>query len=486
MSNTSPGGGKVISGFLWSFAERCGAQAVTFIVGLILARLLTPDDYGTVAIMTVFTGLLTVFVDSGLAASLIQKKDADDADFSTVFYFNVGFCLFLYMVLFFCAPLISSSYGDASLTAPLRVLGITIIVSGLKNVQHAYVSKTLQFRLFFFSTLGGTIVAAVVGIVMAYLGFGVWAIVTQHLTNLVIDTCVLWVTTGWRPKKLFSFTRLKSSFSYGCKILASALLSTLITDIRQIIIGYRYSASDLSYYNKGSQLPSMITNNINTAIDSVLFPALSSVQSEQERIREMTRKSIRVSTYLILPLVTGLAVCAEPFIRILLTEKWISCAPYLQLFCITSALHPIHTSNLNAIKALGRSDIFLKLDIVKKAVGIIILIITIPFGPLAIAVGLVFGSLISQFINSFPNKKLLNYTYLQQVYDMLPYIALSAVMGGCVYLINFLHLSDWASLAIQIPLGAIIYIGGSILFKMETYHYLLDILKASFKKMKRK
>ena len=333
----------VFTGFLWRFFERVGAQGVKLLVEIILARILLPDDYGIIALVTVFITILNVFVDSGLGNALIQKKDADNVDFSSVFWFNIVWCLMLYVSLYFTAPLISQFYAKSDITKVLRVLGLQVFISGVKNVQQAYVYRTMQFRKFFFSTLGGTIGAAFVGIWMAYHGYGVWALVGQQLFNMLVDTLILWITVKWRPQFVFSFQRFKELFSYGWKLLASALIDTTYTEIRQLVIGKIYTASDLAYYNRGQQFPHLFIMNVNSAIDSVLLPTMSREQDDSDRVKALTRRSIQVSTYIMAPLMMGLAFVGEPFIRLLLTEKWIPCVPYMRIFCITFMFYPIHT-----------------------------------------------------------------------------------------------------------------------------------------------
>ena len=344
--------------------ERVGAQLVQFIVSIVLARILDPSVYGTVALITVFTTIMQVFVDSGLGNALIQKKNADDIDFSTVFYTNIIFCLFLYGVMWFSAPAIAHFYRQAELVPYVRVLSLTIVVSGVKNIQQAYVSRKMLFKRFFFATLAGTIGAAVLGITMALHGAGVWAIIAQQLFNLTVDTCVLWITVRWRPIRAFSFQRLKGLFSYGWKLLVSSLLDTGYNNLRQLLIGKIYSSSDLAYYNQGDKFPSVIVTNINTSIDSVLLPAMSSEQDHKDQVKNMTRRAIKTSTYIMAPLMIGLAACSKEVVALILTDKWLPCVPYLQIFCFSYMIWPLHTANLNAIKALGRSDMFLKLEII--------------------------------------------------------------------------------------------------------------------------
>ena len=468
----------VLKNFIWRFAERCGAQLVTFIVSIVLARILAPEDYGKIALITVFTTILQVFVDSGLGTALIQKKNADELDFSSVFYFNFVVCIILYIGMFLAAPFIAQFYNDFSLTPIIRVISLTIIISGVKGIQQSYVSKNMLFKRFFYSTLGGTVFSAALGIGMAWAGAGVWAIVAQQLSNTAIDTLILWITVKWRPKKMFSWKRLKSLLSFGWKMLVSSLLETVYTNIRSLIIGKMYSSSDLAFYNQGDKLPNVIVNNINTSIDSVLLPTLSKEQDDKERVKNMTRRAIKVSTYIMSPLMMGLAFCATPIVEIVLTEKWLPCVPFLQIFCITYMFFPIHTANLNAIKAMGRSDLFLKLEIAKKIIGTVLLVSTMWFGVRVMAYSLLVSTLTSMIINSWPNKVLLNYDFKEQMLDIFPSIVLSVFMGWIVSFIRLLEFSSYITLLIQVPLGAIIYLMGSKLLHLDSFEYLLQIVKS--------
>lgn len=473
---------KIINNFIWRFAERCGAQLVSFIVSIVLARILVPEDYGTIAIVTVFTAILQVFVDSGLGTALIQKKDADDLDFSSVFYFNFVVCIILYTGMFVAAPYISTFYRDVTLTPVIRVLSLTIIISGVKGIQQAYVSRNMLFKRFFFSTIGGTIFSAFLGIGMAYAGFGVWALVVQQLSNTMVDTLILWITVKWRPKKEFSWNRLKILLAFGWKLLISSLLDTIYNNLRNLIIGKLYTSADLAYYNQGDKFPKVIITNINTSIDSVLLPTMSNEQDDKERVKQMTRRAIKTSTYVMAPLMMGLAFCAEPIVRIVLTEKWLPCVPFLQIFCITYMFWPVHTANLNAIKAMGRSDWFLRLEIIKKVVGMIILLSTMWFGVKAMAYSLLLSSVTSQVINSWPNRKLLGYGYLEQVRDFAPGILLALAMGVCVYFVGYIPLPEIVTLVVQILVGALIYVGASAFLKLEEFEYLLNMIKPFIKR----
>lgn len=477
---------KVLSGLIWKFAERISAQLVTFIVSIILARLLSPSDYGAIAIVNIFIALANVFVVSGFGNSLIQKKDADDTDFSSVFYFNILMSVVMYLVVLFCAPIIADFYNMDILAPALRVLGLRLIVAGVNSVQHAYVARHMLFKRFFWSTLGGTLVSGVVGIIMAYQGFGVWALVAQYMTNTTVDTIVLWFTVKWRPRLLFSLTRLGAMFSYGWKLLMSALLDTGYNELRSLVIGKMYTSADLAFYNKGKQFPNLIVTNVNTSIQSVLFPAMANSQDKRDQVKAMCRRSIRTSSYIMLPLMAGLALIAEPFVKLLLTEKWLPCVPYLQIMCFVYAMMPIQTANLQAINAMGRSDIFLKLEIIKKVVGLTVLICVAKYGVMAIALSGIFTTIISSVINSYPNKSLLNYSYLEQVRDLLNGFIPLLAMVIVVLLIGVLKVGSLLLMVLQIIVGAIVYIAVSALTKNDSFAYIFGIIKNFLKGRKTK
>lgn len=475
----------MLGGLAWRFAEACGAQGVNLLVSIVLARLLCPEDFGLVSIVNVFTAILNVFVDSGLANALIQKKNIDDVDYSTVFYFNAFFCVVLYILMFVTAPFIANFYGNKSLVPVLRVLCLTVIVSGLKNVQHAYVSRNLMFKKFFYATLGGTLVSAVVGIAMATLGYGVWALVAQHLVNLCVDTIVLWFVIKWKPRLVFSFKRLKILLSFGWKLLAAALIDTVYRKVRQLLIGKIYSSADLAFYNKADLFPSTIVKNINNSIDSVLFPVLSSQQTEMVRVKNLTKKAIKISSYLMWPLMCGLAAVANPLVKVLLTEKWLPCVFYLRIFCFVYGFQPIQTANLNAIKAMGRSDIFLKLEIAKKSIGIIAMLSTIFISIKAMAYSYILTTILSALINAFPNRKIIGYSYIEQLKDILPAILISFCMYLLCEPITLIGLPDILTLVLQIFVGGVFYISVSVITKNESFKFLFDIVKTKFVKKRK-
>lgn len=468
---------KVIASLFWKLMERVGTQGIQFVVQIVLARLLLPEEYGTIAIITIFISFANVFVQYGFNTALIQKKNADQTDFSSVFFLSLIVAGVFYLVLFFTAPFIAGFYQNPALVPLLRVLAITLFIGGLNSIQNAVVARKLEFRKLFFSSLGAVMVSGVVGIVMAYNGYGSWALVAQQLSNQITIAIILWFTVKWRPLLLFSLERLKGLFSFGWKLLVSALINMLYMDSQSLIIAKIYSPTMLGYFNRGQQFPALIVSNINGSIQSVMFPALSLQQENVQRVKEMVRRAIITSSFLIFPMMVGLAVIAEPLVRILLTDKWLPCVPFLQISCAAYALLPIHTANLQAINALGRSDIFLKLEIVKNVVGLIILGISIHYGICAIAVGMFASSVASSFINAYPNKKLLNYSYLQQIKDIFPSLVLAIVMGGLIYSISWFNLNPAMTIVSQISAGSVLYFGMARIFKLESFAYIIITFK---------
>ena len=476
---------KTLAGLFWMYMERIGAQVVSFIVSVVLARLLLPEQYGVISIVMVFINLCNVFVTSGWGKSLVQKKDADDVDFSSVFYFSFLFSVMLYSVLFFTAPTIARFYDMPILSPVLRVMGLRLIVASFNTVQHARVTKAMQFKRYFFSTLGGTIASAVVGIALAYAGCGVWALVAQYLTNTTVDTLILFITVKWRPKWVFSFARLKILLNFGWKMLAASLVDTLYEDFRSLYIGKLYSAADLAYYSKGKSYADLVVTNVNSSISSVLFPAISKVQSSIDSVKALTRRAMKTSAYILTPLLAGLAIVAEPLVTILLTEKWLPCVPYLQILCFNGALKPLHTANLQAIYAMGRSDIVLKIDVAKKVFGFTMVLIFARISVLAMAFAGMATGVVSLIANAVPNKKLFGYGFWEQIKDIIPYWLMSGVMMLSVWGVSHLSIGNmYVALAIQVLVGVITYILLSVIFKVESFSYILNTIKSIVPKKK--
>lgn len=474
----------LLQNFSWKFAERIAAQLITLIVSLILARLLDPSDYGIVSIVTILITLANVLVSDGFGSALIQKKDADALDFFSVTYFNIAFSVVLYVILFVGAPFITAFYGEGyeQLTAVIRVLGLRVILSGVNSVQQAYVSRKMIFRNFFWATLIGTVLSAIVGIAMALTGFGVWALVAQYLTNTTVGTICLAILIKKKPRLMFSATRLKGLLQFGSKILGANLLITGYQEVRALIIGKVYSTADLAYYDRGKQFPNLVVTNINSSISAVLFPKIANEQDDISKVQDTTRMAIRFSSYIMSPLMLGLAVVAEPLIRLILTEKWLPCVPLLQLFCIIYLFQPIHTANMQAIKAIGRSDIYLKLEIIKKVIELIVLLCVMWHSVEAIVVGMAVLTTLFTFVNAYPNSKLLQYTFAQQLRDISPAIGMSAVMAAAAWLVTLLPVGSFVMLTVQVIVGAAVYIALSVLTKNKEFYYVLAMLRSMLRK----
>ncbi|MDY3908574.1 MAG: lipopolysaccharide biosynthesis protein [Eubacterium sp.] len=468
---------KVLSGLVWKFGERIGAQLVSLLVRIILARILMPEDFGVVTMIMIFIEIANVFVVSGFGQSLIQKKDADNLDFSSVFYFSVTMSWILYFIIFLGSPVVASFYGKPVLTPILRVLALKLPLAGINSVQQAYVQKHMMFKRFFFSTLIGTLVSAVVGIVMAYHGFGPWALVAQYLCNSAMDTLILWVTVKWRPDFRFSKSRMKEMFGFGWKMLLSELINTTYKQVRSLVIGKLYSEQDLAYYDQGQKLPNIIVTNINSSIGSVLFPAMTTRQDNKETLKQIVRRSIQVGSYIMWPLMIGFAVVAEPVVSLVFSDKWLPCVPFLQIACIQFALEPVQTANIQAVKALGKGRVMLIMEIVKKGFGLITLVAVMWQGVMWIAWTGMVVTFFATLVNSTPNRKYLGYTYREQLADLLPAIFLAVVMGACVYAVGFLPLPLLPLLIVQILVGIGVYLLLSIILKVSAFSYAWEMLK---------
>lgn len=476
----------VASGLFWKLSERFGAQIVTLIVSIILARLLSPEEYGTIALITVFITIANVFVSDGFGNALIQKKNADQLDFSSVFHFNLFLGIVLYGIMFVLAKPIALFYNRPQLVAVIRVFALRLPLASINSVQHAFVAKKMIFKKFFFSTLSGTILSAVVGIWMAYAGYGVWALVAQYLTNTAVSTLVLTFTLHWFPSMSISFLRLKSLVAFGWKLMVAGLTTTFFVELRSLIIGKKYSADDLAYYNRGQQIPSLLITNVNTSIDSVLFAAMSQRQDDIVTVKAMIKKALKTSSFLIFPAVFGLAMVAHPLMVLLLTEKWADCVIYMQIACFTYGFTPIYSANLQAMKATGHADVYLKLDVVKKIISFVALLIAMWFGPLGIAISGIVTTVISCILNMIPSKKLTGYSWQEQVRDVLPALLMSIAMSATVWGIGKLLSNLFLKLIVQLFIGVFVYVLLAIVSKNESFQYLWSTAKGMLKKKKQK
>ena len=471
---------------IWAFGEQFAAQAVSFILSVILARLLMPDEYGTITMVLVFINIANVFVTNGFGEALVQRKNATDEDFTTVFYCSLAVAVFLYSVLYITAPLIATFYDSPELALVLRVLSLKLPIASINSIQRAYVQKNMQFKKFFFSTLGGTILSGVLGIFMAYKGFGVWALVAQYMSNSCVATIVMFFTVRWKPKLIFCKSSAKELIKYAWKLTAASLINTVYNELRSLIIGKKYSSSDLAYYNKGNHIPSLAITNINSAISTVIFPAMSQCNNAPNRLKAITRRSMKVAAFVIFPVMGGIIGVGESLIRLLLTEKWIPCVPYLYMACMYWACQPVQTANWQVIKAMGRSDLALRLEIYKKVIGFLLVFVSIPFGVEAIAASNVLFAIISMLINIIPNKRLINYSIREQMLDLAPSFISSVVMCLVVLEVGNIVLPDIVLIPVQVAIGIGIYVFCSVLLRNDSFSYILDILKGYTAKRRKK
>lgn len=467
---------KILSGLVWKFGERILAQGVSFLVSVVLARLLAPDDYGMIAMVLVFIAIADVFVSSGFATALIQKKDSDEVDFSTMFYCSLAVSILIYGIIFVIAPYISDLYGEPELTRVLRIFALRIPLSVYNTIQHAYVSRHMLFKRFFFSTLVGTVSSGVVGIGMAYAGYGIWALVAQYFVNTVMDTLVLACTVSWHPRLLFSWKAAKSLMNYGSKILFADLSGTFFGQLRSFVIGKVYSPTDLAYYNRGQQLPQLMTTNVSASIMTVLFPAISNEEENIERVKQMSKRALQMMSYIMFPLLCGIAMVARPLVLVLYTEKWSDCIIFVQLLCISSVVSLISMTSLQTIKAIGRSDIVLKLEVIKKPVYLILLLAGVYYGIVAIAVTMVIYELYSTIVNMIQLEKYVSYSIKEQCMDIMPAFLMTLTMALVVLFLPLPVESAFAQLVLKAFTGGIVYLLESVYFKPQSYLYLKNLL----------
>ena len=429
---------KVAKGAVWTLLEKLSTQIVGFIVGMILARLLTPDDYGTVALTGIFFAVASVLVDGGFGGALIQKKDADELDYNSVFYLSLTLSFAVYALLFLAAPWIADFYKTPVLKNIVRVSAICFIFNAINAIQGAELTKKMLFHLSFRISLITCLTSAICGVTLAFLGFGVWALVWTSLITGLVGVIARWFIIAWRPRLMFSIERLKPLFSYGWKMAVSGLIDQVFVNLTGLLIGKFYTKADLAYVNKGQSLPQLAMNEVDATLGRVSFPALVQLQDDKVKLREAMRRMMRCSTFLVFPLMVGIAACAKSELLLLYGPQWAPATPYMMLACFGFALWPFHTINLRGIQALGRSDVFLKLEIAKKTLGLIVILSTFRLGVLPwIAISTFVRAPISVLINAWPNRKLLNYTISMQIMDVLPTVLVCVAEAGVVFGIDF-------------------------------------------------
>lgn len=472
----------VLSGFSYRFAERIMAQFVSTIVSIILARILMPEDYAVVSIVMVLINIFNVFVTDGLGVSLIQKTDADDTDFSTVFWAGIIFSLIIYIIVFFTAPLFSQMFNNELICPILRVMSVRLPIAAINSIQQAYLSKKYMFKKFFTSTIAGALVSGVVGVILAFCGMGPWALVVQYVMNVGISTICLCVIIDWKPQLIFSLNRFKILFSYGSKVMASGLITAIYEELRGLIIAGKYSSLDLAYYTKGQMFPSLVANNVTTSIRSVMFPVMSNYQSDMLEFKRKVRITIQSTSFVMFPLLLGFASIADTFVRVVLTDKWMPVIPFVYIFCIYYMFKPIKGINQTSIKALGRSGVDLIINLTEKILGIIFIFLSMNSGVKALAISAIITYAIAAILEMIANGIILNYSFIEQVQDVIPSLLIALVMAVPVFMLNCLVINIYIKMVIQVLVGVIIYLLLAKVFKMKAYNYLKNSIISILRK----
>lgn len=468
---------KTVKGVVWSTLERFSVAGVNFIFGLILARLLMPTDYGAIAMLSIFMAIAQTFIDSGFSNALIRKPDRTETDNATAFYFNIGVGLAAYFSLYLAAPYIAQFYKTSILIPLTRIMGLNLLLNSLCVVQQALLTARIDFKTQAKISLNAAIISGLVGIGFAYAGYGVWALAIQSVLASVIRTILLWILAKWRPKAKFSKQSFRNLFGYGSKLLASGLLDTIYNNLYTIVIGKRFSVATLGVYSRADQWANFLAINVTGILQRVTFPILSSIQNEDERLRVNYCKFLRVSGFVIFPLMMGLAAIADPLTRFILTDKWADSIPLLRILCFALMFYPIHAINLNLLQVKGRSDLFLRLEIYKKILGVATLCVTIPMGITAMCVGRVFTSWVALAMNTHYTGKLIHLGFFQQLKDYIPTLLNSFFMGAIVYGMTLIVSGSGLQLLAGVIIGASYYILSNYLLKTMEWKELILIIK---------
>ena len=472
---------KALRGFGWSFVEAIGMRTVQFVVGVILARLLLPEQFGLIGMLSIFIAVAQTFLDSGFGASLIQRPVVSDRDTSSIFYFNLLVGIAATSGLYFLAPFVANFYSQSILTPLLRLMSLLLVINSLGLVQTVLLTKEIDFKTQTKVTIIASVLSGSLGIYMAYHGYGVWSLAVQQIAGAGVRVILLWVLSTWRPKWVFSMQSLREMFGFGSKLLVSGLLNTFFENIYLIFIGKFFSASDLGYYSRANTLQQLPSQTLSGLVSRVVFPVFSSIQHDREWIKRGMKKVLTTLVLVNFPMLIGLAVVAQPLVLLLLTDKWLPCVPFLQLLCLVGLMYPLHLINLNALQAIGRSDLFLRLEIIKKVLVVLNIAITWHWGIITMISGQVLASTVSYYLNAYYNKKLLNYPIREQICDLFPYLANTMVMGGVAYSLSYLKFNTPLQLlASQVMAGVVIYLLLCWVFRLRAFLELQAALFCQF------
>ena len=469
---------KAVTGAMWRIVELFCNQIVTFVISIILARLLSPEDYGVIGMLAIFFSIAGCFKDCGFGTALVQNKNRTEEDYSTAFVFNVSTSIFIYFVLYFVAPYIADFYNTPILTDVTRVSALSFIISGITGIQFTKLNIDLRFKFRSQLSIMATVITGVTGVVLALMNFGVWALVLQGLISGVIIGIVVWFYSGWKPKLIFSQKSFKSLWKYGSNMLGSGLINTIYNNLYTLVIGKFYNPTSVGMYNRANGYASLPTSIIMDMSLGMNFPLLAKVQDDRERLLNAYEKLLKVPFYILYPVIVGMIVLAEPMIQVMIGDKWLPCVPYLQILCVGYMFYPLNGLNVNLLMVKGRPDLVLKLDLIKKPIGIFLLVTAIPFGIIWMMVGKAVYSIIVYSMNCYYTNKILDYGFVKQVRVLIPIILNSLLMGCVVFFLTcFLH-SNLFKLVIGIPIGMLIYTAVGFLRKDDSLFEIIDIVKS--------
>jgi O-antigen/teichoic acid export membrane protein len=474
---------KTVTGFLWSFIDNFASLGIQFIVGIILARILSPKEFGLIGMLTIFIAVSQSFIDSGFSQALIRKKDPSQADYSTVFYFNMIIGVICFLILFFCASLISRFFKEPQLKFLIQILGLSLIINAFTIIQQTILIRRIDFKLQAKISVISSVVSGVIGLGMAFAGYGVWSLVIKTITMYAITSILLWLWNRWKPVLVFSIQSFKELFSFGSNLLVSGLIDTIYRNVYYLVIGKFFSAQELGYYTRADQFNAFPSSNLTAVIQRVSYPVLSSIKEDIPKLKEAYKKLIRSTMLICFVLMLGMAAIAKPMILTLIGEKWESCVIYLQMLCFVGMFLPLHALNLNMLQVEGRSDLFLRLEIIKKALAIPIIVIGVIWGIKAMILGMIVNTLIAYYLNSYWSGRFIGYSFLEQIKDVLPSFLLAAGMSATVFVEGLLiPLPPLPLLAIQLITGALLSIGMCEAFHNKGYMYIKEIVKDKFLK----
>lgn len=464
-------GNSIAASMIYKTLERFSVMAFQMIVQIVIARILSPADYGIVAMMAVFIHVSSIFINTGFNSAVIQKKDADRRDYSTALLINLLIGITLYLILFISSPAISSFYHQPKLVATLRVLGLILPLGSISSIQSAIATREMLFRKLFICNVIGSVVSGIAGIVAAVCGLGCWALIIQQLTQVFVITLALTVKASWEPSLAFDRKSAKEMFSFGWKMLAAGLINAIYNELNSLIIGRKYSSSDLAFYTKGKTFPSTLTFGVDSALQSVTLSVFSKKQTDKKNLHQLLHKTLVSNSFLLMPSLLLLGIVAEPLTLVLLTEKWLPIVPYMQICCFTFAFHPMASIDMQVIAAVGRSDMRLKLEFIKKPIGLLLLILAIPYGPMAIAISAAITSIVSLIVGIVACSKIVGYSFGAHLRDVLPIIVLSVCSVSPVYFLHYFITNNYVLLFVQCIIAVTLYLLGSHVFKMEGINY---------------